>query len=88
MKPYCQQEYERDPGKFELYRTARIASPIDSLLNVRVGHLVRIRFFAKRENKPLAQTVMPIYEVWADDDPQKQAWPVMLYGCALADFCL
>lgn len=87
-QPYSQQDFEQNPGKYTLFRTARIAEPISSLPELAVGQLVYIRHFADQKNLGREGATMPIYSVWTEHSEALKQSPAMLYACALHDFCL
>lgn len=85
---YSQDDYERNPGKYRLFRTARIAEEIKSLPEFRVGALVSIRFYDARINAARGNATMPIFQAWTDDNEDLKANPALVFACALGDFCL
>lgn len=87
-QPYTQKDFERNPGKYILFRTARIAKVIPSSPELVVGQIVSIRYFATQLNKARGHVEMPVYEVWPDDNKDLNGYPVMLYASALEGFAL
>lgn len=86
--PYSQADFEQNPGKYELYRTACIAESIASLPELPAGTIVSIRYHTTRLNQARGKVEMPIYLVWPADNEELKSQPAMLYACALKDFCL
>lgn len=86
--PYSQADFEQNPAKYALFRTARIAEAIYSIPDLQPGTLVSIRYHATRLNQARGKVEMPIYLVWTADNEDLKAQPAMLYACALKDFCL
>jgi hypothetical protein len=80
MLHYSQKDYEADPLKYRLFKTAALAVNIPGT-ELTKGQLVGIRYLDARINRAQAgDPVMPIYEV--------QGATHYLYAMALADFCL
>ena len=86
--PYSQEDFEQNPGKYELFRTARIAEALYSMPELLPGTLVCIHYHTTRLNQARGKVEMPIYMVWTPDDEDLKSHPAMLYACALKDFCL
>lgn len=87
-QPYDHEDFVQNPGKYQLFRTARIAEAISSLPELAVGRIVNIRYFATQLNKVRGNVGMPIYQVWVDDNEDLKAMPALLYACALEGFVL
>ena len=83
-------DYGADPGKWRLFRTARIARAITSCPEFSVGQIVSIRFFGLRDNVHVNYRVvgMPVYEARAQGKEDSESFPTLLFACALTDFCL
>lgn len=90
IKPqtYSHEDFVQNPGKYALFRTARIAEAISSSPELAVGQIVRIKYFTSRLNKVRGDVEMPIYQVWPDNNEDLKVSPVMLYACALEGFTL
>lgn len=88
LTPYSQQDFEQHPEKYKLFKTARIAQPIDSLPALAVGQMVCIRYFDAQINAYCGVARMPIYLVWVEGNEVMKACPAMLYAAALGDFVL
>jgi len=86
--PYSQTDFEQNPGKYELFRTARIAEAVYSIPELAPGTIVSIRYHITRLNQARGKVEMPIYLVWPADNEELKSQPAMLYACALKDFCL
>jgi hypothetical protein len=87
-QPYSHEDFVQNPGKYALFRTARIAEAISSSPELAVGQIVSIRYFATQLNKVRGDVDMPIYQVWPDANEGLKAAPVMLYACAMEGFTL
>lgn len=87
-QPYSHDDFVQNPGKYVLFRTARIAEAISSIPELTVGRIVNIRYFATQLNKVRGNVEMPIYQVWVDDNEGLKASPAMVYACALGGFVL
>lgn len=85
---YDQSDYEKHPGKYRLFKTARIAENIKSLPGLKIGQLVAIRYFDTRINAGCGGVPMPIYEVHLSGDEARAEYPDYLFACALKDFRL
>lgn len=88
---YDQADFERDPGRYYLYKTARIAVPIKSIPELKVGQFVAVRYFDTRKTMGVGGVEMPIYEVCAtsfQDGNDGNGDHHYLYACTLKDFCL
>lgn len=85
---YSHVDFTQNPGKYVLFRTARIAEAFSSSPDLAVGQVVNIRYFATQMNKVRGDVEMPIYQVWTDDNEDLKALPMMLYACALEGFVL
>lgn len=83
QQPYDPADFARDPGKYRLFKTARIAAPVPSSPHLYVGQYVLIRFFDVVYNAK-TQRNEPVFEVNAND----AANPAFLYALALCEFCL
>lgn len=81
--PYSQADFEANPGKYQLFRTARVMEPIESVTSVRVGETVAIEYFDARRNQFREKAIMPIYAV-----TDRHGETHYLYACVLGDFCL
>ena len=80
MRHYSQKDYEQNPGKYRLFRTAVLAVNIPGT-DLQKGQHVGIRFLDARVNRAHAgDPIMPIYEV--------EGLRHYLYAMALADFVL
>ena len=86
-QPYDPEDFRQNPGKYVLFRTARIAAPIDSLPELAVGTAVAIRYFDTRLSAGRGSAEMPIYQIWSDGNLKKPA-TAMLYAHTLEGFCL
>ena len=84
--PYNHEDFTRNPGKYQLFRTAVIAEPITSLPEIAVGQVVKIQYVATQINAGRDNIAMPVYQVWPDSDPKTSS--VMLYACAMGNFVL
>lgn len=84
MRPYDQQDFERNPGKYRFFQSAQIALPIDSLPELKVDQVMRIRYFDTRLNKDVK---MPIYEVFEAGQAEGTIH-AMVYAKALKNFVL
>lgn len=85
---YDHNDFVQNPGKYVLFRTARIAEAISSIPDLAVGRIVNIRYFTTQRNIPRGNVEMPIYHVWTDDNEDLKNSPAMLYACALEGFVL
>ncbi len=85
---YSHEDYQRNPDKYTLFRTARIAEAIPGMPELGVGQVVNIRYFATRLNRTRGNFVMPVYQVWTDDFEQQKKMPALLYACCLEGFVL
>lgn len=85
---YSHDDFVQNPGKYVLFRTARIAEAISSIPELTVGRIVNIRYFATQLNKVRGNVEMPIYQVWTDDNEDLRESPAMVYACALGGFVL
>ena len=85
---YDHRDFLDNPGKYVLFRTARIAEAISSSPELAVGQIVKIQYFTTRLNKVQGDVDMPIYQVWPDANEGLKAAPFMLYACALEGFTL
>ena len=74
---YSHEDFVQNPGKYVLFRTARIAEAI-----------VNIRYFATQLNKVRGNVNMPVYQVWVDNHEDLKVSPTMVYACALGGFLL
>jgi hypothetical protein len=86
-QPYSHDDFTQNPGKYVLFRTARIAETVSSTPSLTAGTLVSIQYYATQRNKVRGDVDMPVYLTWTDDADLK-ANPSMLYACALKGFCL
>ena len=85
---YSHEDFQQNPGKYSLFRTARIAQEIPSSPEFAVGQVVNIRYFTTQINKVRNNVEMPVYEVWVGAADCLKTSPSMLYASALKDFCL
>lgn len=88
VTPYNPDDYQRNPGKYALFRTARIAKPISSSLHLALGSVVRIRFHHVIPNCIRGTQEMPVYYVWPANAKDTADNASLLYACALGDFVL
>lgn len=88
MQPYNHDDFVQNPGKYALFRSARIAEAIRSIPELAVGRFVHIRYFATQLNKARGNVEMPVYQVWIDGNEDMKESPAMVYACALGDFVL
>lgn len=82
MNKYDQNDFNKNPGKYRQFTTARIAEAVKSIPSLAVGDRVSIRFFDQRINAPRGGVEMPIYEV----RNQGAECAHYLFACVLADF--
>lgn len=80
--PYNQADFEANPDKYRLFRTARVMEPVASVPSVRIGEIIPVKYFEARVNQLRGNVAMPIYEV-ADRYGEAH----YLYACVLGDFC-
>lgn len=77
-------DFERNPEKYKLFKTARIAETIKSASRLYEGRMVKIRHFDNKINVARGKATMPVYAVKTDDDDEE----TYVYACALRDFCM
>lgn len=82
---YDPEDFKRDPGKYKRFSSARIAVPILSAPDLKVGALVAIEYHQTRINPGKGGLEMPIYKVVMQDDEQDK-WDHYLFACALTDY--
>jgi hypothetical protein len=85
---YSHEDFVQNPGKYVLFRTARIAEAFSSIPDLSVGRIVNIRYFATQLNKERGNVNMPVYQVWVDNHEDLKVSPTMVYACALEGFLL
>ncbi len=80
MRRYDQTDFERNPDKYRLFKTARIAEALLAVDGYHVGRMVSIEYLDTRTNAAVAgHPVMPVYAVDGK---------FYLFARALADFTL
>ncbi len=82
---YDPEDFKRDPGRYKGFKAARIAVPILSSPELKVGQEVAIEYHQTRVNPGQGGVEMPIYRVIAKDDEQAE-WDHYLFACALTDY--
>jgi len=87
-QPYNHDDFVQNPGKYTLFRSARIAETIRSIPELTVGRFVHVRYFATQLNKARGNVEMPVYQVWLDSNEDLKQSPAMVYACALEGFVL
>jgi len=84
-REYDQKDYEANPKKYRMFKTAVIARDLMSSPELKTGSIVSVEFF-KDEYNAKYDVVMPIYKTrlptWSRNDFR------LLYACALCDFML
>lgn len=87
---YSHKDFLQNPGKYVLFRTARIAESIPSSPELSIGQYVSIEYFTTRHNKnsKFGDVDMPIYLVSPHERKETKSDAVMLYACALEEFVL
>ena len=81
---YDQVDFERNPKKYQLFKTAKVATKIQSCPNLQVGQIVEIEYSGTANAFPFGvgrPVKMPIYLI-------KDGHGSTLYGAALSHFCL
>ena len=80
MSPYSQSDFDQNPGKYRLFKTARIAVNIPNS-DLHIGQDVAIRYLDARIDKSQPRDPLtPIFEVIGLKH--------YLFARSLADFCL
>ena len=95
-QPYSHDDFVRNPGKYLLFRSARIAEPIPSAPHLSVGDFVNILYYTTSFNKGRGNQSspynvdMPVYKVWRTPKGGEKVReePVFLFACALDEFLL
>ncbi len=78
MNHYSQSDFDQNPGKYKLFKTARMAVNVD---NLTIGQDVAIRYLdARIDCSQPRDPLTPIYEV--------VGLKHYVFARALADFCL
>lgn len=85
LQPFDQNDFDRNPGKYALFKTARIAKQLQPSSPFKVGEIVRLKHLANLNN---LGTHMPLYAVWAQGQELLNENSHQLFGVALGDFCL
>lgn len=89
LQPYSHEDFVQNPGKYTLFRSARIAEPLHNIHpEFTVGRLVHVRYYATVLNKARGNVEMPVYQVWIDSNEDMKESPAMVYACALEGFAL
>lgn len=84
---YDASDFARNPGKYELFKTARIATAIPSAPQFKVGQVVSIKFFTIVPNVAVKSKPMtPVYQV--STDHHNEADFSHLFAQTLRDFTL
>ena len=94
-QPYSHDDFVRNPGKYLLFRSARIAEPIPSAPHLSVGDFVNVFYYSTCINKGGGESSpcnvdMPVYKVWRTpkDGEKVREEPVFLFACVLDEFLL
>lgn len=82
-KPYDQADFEKNPDKYKLFKTAKVVEEL-SAPELKVGEVLRISYYGTAVNKAKAGVEMPIYKVWANDKEES----TFVYACVLGDFVM
>ncbi len=80
-----QEDFNKNPLKYELFKTARIAVDIPSSPCLKIGDFVSVKYLHSVKNKAFNEQSMPVYKVVSPDFPDESS---VLYACALKDFVL
>lgn len=83
-KPYDQADFDKNPGKYRLFKTAKIVEEVLSAPELKVGEIYNISYYGTAVNTARAGVEMPIYKVWANDAEES----TLVYGCVLGDFVM
>lgn len=83
MQLYDSHDFERNPDKYALFRSARLCTPLTSSPDVQVGECLAISLFDVRPNPPMGAAAMPLYMATRSNGDIHY-----LFACALADFTL
>lgn len=86
-QPYSQEDFELNPGKYRLFRTAEVAEPIRSSPHLSVGQVVGVSFHDIIHNVARDNLPMPVYRITTGGDEDGTA-VTMLFACALTSFGL
>ena len=81
MRTFDHSDFTRNPGKYELFKTAVIARPVISEPTFEAGTVVSLSFYAVRRNQ-LFRRDEPIYAISANG---RTTW---VFAHALGDFVL
>ena len=87
-QPYSHEDFVRNPGKYLLFRSARIAEPLPWIPHLSVGDFVNVRYFTTAFNKGCGDVNMPLYKVWKTPKDGDKVQEECLFACALSDFLL
>lgn len=85
MNAYDPKDYAANPSKYQLFKTARVASHVfteNGESDLAHGQYVAVQFFRSAWNQ-LRRREEPVFSVTANG----KVWG-MLYASALSDFCL
>lgn len=83
-KPYDQADFGKNPGKYRLFKTARVVEEVKSAPNLKVGEIYNISYYCTAINKARGDVEMPIYKVWVNDKEES----TLVYACVLGDFVM
>lgn len=83
-KPYDQSDFGKNPGKYRLFKTAKVVEEVPSAPELKIGEIYNISYYGTAVNTARAGAKMPIYKVWVNDKEES----VLVYACVLGDFVL
>ena len=88
VKPFDLADYRANPGKYQAFKTARVAETVESAPGLDAGRVVAVDFHSARVNAGRGGAVMPIYGVRTAKDERGEHVDAFLFACALGDFML